>query len=68
MGERVLPTVQALREIARKQSEREGELTVKPLETRTPKPKIMIRGREQRRVQLIGSPGLVGSNNKFLLC
>jgi len=46
MGERVLPTVQVLSEVAKTRVEREGKLTVRPLETRTPKPKIMIREME----------------------
>jgi len=43
MGERVLPTVQALSEAVKTRVEREGKFTVRPLETRTPKPKIIIR-------------------------
>jgi len=39
----VLLTVQALSKVAKKQTEREGELTIKPLETSTPNPKSMIR-------------------------
>jgi len=42
---------------------------VRPLEARTPKPKIMIRGMEGRgRVQLIGTAGVVGGHDEFSLC
>jgi len=43
MGERGLPTVQALSEAARTQGKGGGERAKRPLETRTPKPKNMIR-------------------------
>jgi len=43
MGDRVLLTVQALSEVVKTLAEREGELTMRPRETRTPKSKIMIR-------------------------
>jgi len=42
MSQRVLPTVQALSEAATTRVERGDELTVRPLEARTPKPKMMI--------------------------
>jgi len=43
MGERALNTVQALSGIAKTRAERKGQFIVIPLETRTPKPKIMIK-------------------------
>jgi len=43
MGERVLPTVQALSEMAKTRVERERETAKCFLETRTPKSKNMIR-------------------------
>jgi len=43
MGERVLPTVQALSEAAKMRVEKGGERVKQLLETRTPKPKEMMR-------------------------
>jgi len=67
MGEKVLPTVQALSEIAKTWAEREGELTMRPLETRTLKPKIMVRetGGGGEGVQVTGSAGVVGGDDQF---
>jgi len=65
MGERVLLTLQALSEEAKRQAGREGQLTVRPLETRTPKPKIMIRETGGGGMQPSGSARVVGSDNEF---
>jgi len=44
LDERILRTMQGLlSKVANTQAEREGGLTVRPLETRIPKPTIMIR-------------------------
>jgi len=68
MGERVLPTVQALSEVAKTRAERERELTMRPLETRTPKPKIMIREMGGGGVQLTRSAGVAGGDDEFSWC
>jgi len=46
MSERVLPTLQGLNAVAKSRVEWKGELTVRALEARTPKPKIRIREKE----------------------
>ena len=43
MGERVLRRMKALSETEKRKAEREGEFTLRHLETRTAKPDIMIR-------------------------
>jgi len=68
MGERVLLTVQALSELAKTRAKREREITVKPRETRTSKPKIMMRGWEEGGIQLTGSVGVVGGDDEFSWC
>ena len=47
MGERVLPTVQVLSEIGKTQAKRGGRRAEKLLETRTVKPKNIIRESER---------------------
>jgi len=60
--------VQALSKVAKTQAERKGELTVKPIETRTPKAKIVIRGMGGGGVQLTGNAGVVGGDDEFSWC
>jgi len=72
MGKRVLPTVPTLSEAAK----RGGDRAKRPLETRTPGPKDMIReegGRRGRssqrvRVQLTESAGVVDVDDEFSWC
>jgi len=68
MGERVLSTVQLLSKVVKMQAVREGKLTLRPLETRTPKFKIMIRRTGGGGVQLTRSAGVVGSDDEFSWC
>jgi len=58
MGQRVLPTVQALREAAKHKRTDGGSRAKRPLETRTPWPKDMIREvRREGGVQLTEGAG-----------
>jgi len=73
MGERVLPTVRTLSEAAK----RGGDRSKRPLETRTPGPKNMIREVRQEEegaaqgeffVQLTESAGVVDADDEFSWC
>ena len=61
-------TVQVLSEVAKAQVERERELTVEPLETKMPKPKIIIRETGGGGVHFTGSVRVVGCDNESSWC